>query len=330
MKPSTTLLRQRARRFFHAARLRKTRQSQQRLKPGFEPAVTSNSIIFDQSEFEKLWHQYKVHPLNAVTSSVWNEGPAPQSGIGDVDPRNFRSDNAYAWQSRAGSLAQFALTALWVERSDPHSLLAKTHEIGDFGVECIRLGGRLWSRDLIDSILEINFLMDHLPRGSLETMKILDIGAGYGRLLNRLADVTENDTLFAADGVALSTSICAAYIRQRNQESRISVLSLSGVDAFRDRLDLATNIHSFSEMSLEAVSWWLDWLVDREVKYLFVVPNKPGPSLNDGTDLTPALGQRGFRLSAHRHKYTDPVIAMTALYQADYYLFVRDEQLASF
>lgn len=175
----------------------------------------------------------------------------------------------------------------------------------------------------MDSVLEMTFLMDHLPPGSLDTMKIVDVGAGYGRLLHRLANVTTNPHLFGADGVALSTAICRAYIRHLGLDSRVSILALSDVDALLDNVDLAINIHSFSEMSLEVVAWWIDWLVNRQVKYLFLVPTIAGPVLNDGTDLRPFLRERGFEVEVHRMKYADPLVGESALYQTNYYLFAR-------
>jgi putative sugar O-methyltransferase len=290
---------------------------------GLETPMPTGPQIVDMGEFERLWHEYKLHPLDALSSSIWHQGTEFSATLKDINLTRFRADNAYVWQTRGASVADFALSALWAERSDSFGLLTRTQESGAFGVECLRIDDRLWSRDLIDSILEITFLMENLPSGTLDAMNVVDIGAGYGRLLSRLADVTGSPQLFGVDGVALSTSICRAYIRYMRVDSRVSVLSLREADELDAEIDLAINIHSFSEMSLEAVCWWLDWLVDRGTRYLFLVPNRPGPSLNDGTDLASAISQRGFVLKAERLKYEDPLIGEHALYQAHYYLFAR-------
>jgi SAM-dependent methyltransferase len=289
----------------------------------FETLGPQEPLIVDQAEYERLWYQYKEHPLSAHSGSVWNPGQDHTSSVQDISPVRFRADNDFIYQTRAHSAASYVVEALWVEKSDTYGLLNRTREAGDFGVECIRMDGRLWSRDLMDSVLEITFLLDNLPPQSLDTMRIVDIGAGYGRLLHRLADVTDNPHLLGADGFALSTAICRAYIRHRGLASRVTVLDLAGVNALTEHVDLATNVHSFSEMPLAAVTWWLDWLVRREAKYLFIVPNRPGPALNDGTDLMPALKDRGFSLVAHRMKYVDLLVGENALYQANYYLFIR-------
>ncbi len=280
--------------------------------------------IVDLDEYENLWHAYLNHPLSKVSfTDFWYQGTDFEDRVKDVDLMRFRADNAYVWQLKSHDISRFVISALYAEKTDSYGLLTRTREDGDFGVQCIRIGGRLWSRDLIDSVMEVTFLRDHLPSGSLDSLRIIDIGAGYGRLLHRLADTTQNENLYGADGVALSTAICRAYIRHQDQDSRVSVLSLAEVDDLKEDFDLATNVHSFSEMPIEIVTRWLDWLVERNVRYLFIVPNKPGPALNDGTEFMPHLIERGFELVAHRLKFDDPLIGKLAFYQSEYYLFAR-------
>jgi SAM-dependent methyltransferase len=289
-----------------------------------EPEKPSDPLIVDMDLYQKLWIDYSNHPLSKVTShDFWYPGRDAKNPVKDIDLKRFRGDNAYVWQLKSIDVTRLAISALYTETCDPHGVLSRTREDGDFGVQCIRLNDRLWSRDLIDSVLEINFLIDHLPTGSLDSMRIIDVGAGYGRLLHRLADATENSQLYGADGVALSTVISKAYVDYLKQDSRISILTLAQVDAYSDGFDLATNVHSFSEMPLTIVEGWLDWLEKRGVKYLFVVPNKSGPSLNDGTNFMPQVLQRGFELVATRPKFEDPLIGKLAFYPSTYYLFER-------
>jgi len=242
----------------------------------------------------------------------------------DVNLKAFRGDNAFVWQTRGAPLSNFVVSALWAERKDSHQLLRNTHEDGAFGVECLQILNRLWSRDLIDSLLEMNFLLDHIP--TLEGKTVVDVGAGYGRLLTRMADVTESTRLYGVDGVAMSTAICRAYVRYRQQDHRIGVLSLKEADEFDDAIDLAINVHSFSEMHIEAVRFWLGWLRCRSTRWLFIVPNRPGPSLNDGTDLLPHLDEYGFELEVSARKYSDQTVGDHSLFQGDYYLFRSREE----
>lgn len=292
---------------------------------GVEIQRRSQSLIINYAELQELIAEYTLHPLDLLSGDVWRINKKSLKKFKDIDLHQFRGDNAFIWQTRGIDLANFALSALWAERQDTYGLSQKTEENGDFGAETIRVGGRLWSRDLIDSILEISFLLDHLPIEDLQTKTIVDIGSGYGRLLHRLANTLNSSSLFGVDGIAVSTAICRAYIRHLNLESQVKVLSLNECDEWKKPIYLASNIHSFSEMSLAAVCWWLDWLVERDTKYLFIVPNQAGPSLNDGTNFSTELLTRGFELVVHRPKYEDSIIGKLALYQSDYYLFKRSE-----
>jgi putative sugar O-methyltransferase len=289
-----------------------------------EEQQPSELQIVNLDEYQSLWHAYVNHPLSKVSlTDVWYQGTEFKDTLKDINLMRFRADNAYLWQLKSHDISRFVISALFTEKTDSYGLLTRTREDGDFGAQCIRIGGRLWSRDLIDSVMEITFLRDHLPSGSIDSLRIIDVGAGYGRLLHRLADTTQNANLFGADGVALSTAICRAYIRHQDQDSRVTVLSLAEVDNFKEDFDLATNVHSFSEMPIEIVVRWLDWLVERNVRYLFIVPNKPGPALIDGTEFLPQLIERGFELVARREKFDDPLIGKLAYYQSELYLFAR-------
>jgi SAM-dependent methyltransferase len=289
-----------------------------------EEQPPSELQIVDLDEYQSLWHAYANHPLSKVAvTDIWYQGTEFKDSLKDINLKKFRGDNAYVWQLKSHDISSFVISALFAERSDSYGLLTRTREDGDFGAQCIRIGGRLWSRDLIDSVMEITFLSDHLPSGSLDSLRIIDVGSGYGRLLHRLADTTQNATLYGADGVALSTAICRAYIRHQDQDARVTVLSLAEVDDFTEDFDLATNVHSFSEMPLEIVVRWLDWLVERKVRYLFIVPNKPGPALIDGTVFMPQLIERGFELVGRREKFDDPLIGKLAFHQNEFYLFAR-------
>lgn len=290
---------------------------------GLAPTRTTKPLPIDPIALRALVLEYKDHPLDALAGDVWRQSKRRPDKLKDIDFTSFRSDNAFVWQTRGTPLSSFVASALWAQFQDRQSLLERVNEEGDFGAECINLNGRLWSRDVIDSVLEINFLMETIPDFHHLNV-IVDIGAGYGRLLRRLAETTEGPMLFGADGLALSTSICRGYLDHLGLQGRVSTLSLSEVDQFNKRISLATNVHSFSEMSIEAVSWWLSWLKQQETRYLFVVPNRPGPSLNDGTNFEPLLRSHGFSLVRHRRKYVDPLVDEVGLYPGDYYLYSRD------
>ena len=91
---------------------------------------------------------------------------------------------------------------------------------------------------------------------------MIDVGAGYGRLAHRLATVLPDAEVYCTDGIAVSTAICDADIRYRGLADRVTVVPLTRLDSIPTPIRVASNVRSFSEMSYEAVAWWLDWLVD--------------------------------------------------------------------
>jgi len=317
------------RRAFNAAGLEVTRKAPSgpaaappQQGPQFRRGSAGPDLV-DRAEYEALRQVYAEHPLARVSGRIWAEGDRPGVALQDIDVTTFRADNAFVWQGRLHTLGDFALAALWAARQDTGKLLQRLDESGEYGVDMFNVADRQWSRDLIDSVLEITFLREHLPADFLDTEPVVDIGAGYGRLVTRLAAVTTNDRIVACDGVALSTLICRGYVEHLNLQDRVEVVALPDVDGLAG-FGLATNVHSFSEMSPEAVSWWLTWLRERQVRFLFIVPNRSTnrePALNSGQSIVPLLTDHGYSLVTHRRKYTDPVVDSAAAYADDYYLY---------
>ena len=79
-------------------------------------------------------------------------------------------------------------------------------------------------------------------------------------------------------------------------------------------IDLAINIHSFSECTLNSLSWWLDILKQHKVPNRMIVPNA---GIHGGTrliahekdighlDFLPAIRGRGYELKLKQPKFTD-------------------------
>ena len=118
-----------------------------------------------------------------------------------------------------------------------------------------QIASRVFSRDLLDSTIELNFLEKYLKLSRRENLNILDIGAGYGRLAHRTANTLSNlSTYFCTDAVPESTFLSEYHITFRNLEDRVTVVPLDEIEqCIREwNIYLAVNIHSFSECSLEA------------------------------------------------------------------------------
>ena len=94
------------------------------------------------------------------------------------------------------------------------------------------------------------------------------------------------------------------------------------------KIDLAVNIHSFSECTLDAVGWWVERLARNRVKHLLIVPNagNHGGQLlrnNIGQDMLPVVEKNGYRLLVRESKYADSKVQRFALNPTYYWLFER-------
>jgi hypothetical protein len=129
---------------------------------------------------------------------------------------------------------------------------------------------------------------------------VLDIGAGYGRLAHRMVTALPGIAQYlCTDAVAVSTFVSDYYLRFRGVE-KACVIPLDKIEGtLRDHpVDLAINVHSFSECQFPAIEWWARLLSKHRVKYLMVVPNpaEDGRLLTDyGRDFLPLLERYGYR-----------------------------------
>jgi 2-polyprenyl-3-methyl-5-hydroxy-6-metoxy-1,4-benzoquinol methylase len=72
-------------------------------------------------------------------------------------------------------------------------------------VESFTFEGRLVSRDLIDSIIEISYLEEKLQMSKTERFRILDIGAGYERFAKSIQEGFTNIEVSCIDAIPLSS-----------------------------------------------------------------------------------------------------------------------------
>jgi len=91
-------------------------------------------------------------------------------------------------------------------------------------------------------------------------------------------------------------------------------------------VNIAVNIHSFSECTISAIDWWLSLLEEHRVKYLMIVPNSGvhGGELlltNEGKDFGEVIEKHGYKLVAKDPAYSDTVVQKYAINPTYYYLF---------
>ncbi|MEO8196673.1 MAG: hypothetical protein ABI689_08120 [Thermoanaerobaculia bacterium] len=94
-------------------------------------------------------------------------------------------------------------------------------------------------------------------------------------------------------------------------------------------IDIAVNIHSFSECPLPAIDAWLAFLAANRVEQLMIVPNavsaggRNGITMltNAGEDFSALVRRHGYALSASEPKYPDPVVQEYGVSPAAHLLF---------
>lgn len=299
--------------------------------PWIAPEGAGAYLRSDNPRLAELSRRYRSLVQRIATPSLWTEDYART----DVDLSAFRGDCAYVWQARdRNAPIHYLVTLGYVHRIDKLGLLDTLHEDGAFGALTLTLGdGLVVSRDLLDSVLEINFLDEALGLAGKPELAVLDVGAGYGRLAHRLVSAFPGSaTVLCTDGVALSTFLCEYYLRFRGIADRAATIPLDELDDALGRHDvlLATNVHSFSECPLDAIVGWLDVLSAHHVPYLFIAPNAGdhgGTRLlsreADATrrDFHPAIEQHGYRLVTVQPKYREPLVQRYGVSPTSYHLF---------
>lgn len=225
-----------------------------------------------------------------------------------LDLRWFRGETLITWHyredERTTRLKYYAMLRDVADR-DELGLLHRLGEDGAFGCWTFDFAG--WgrvSRDLLESVGELSFLHRHGVLG--RDTRVLDVGAGYGRLAHRGVEAGLGRWT-CIDAIPESTFVCEAYLGWRGVAPPAEVVPLHEHGRL-GRFDLAVNVHSFSEVPLAAAAWWLERV---QADAWLVVPNEPDAVLSleaDGSrrDLVPLLEAAGYRLAAREPVVGDP------------------------
>ena len=276
------------------------------------------------SRLKELKQRYVGHP--ATQHSQWAEELLKR----DLKLPFFRGDNAYVYQVRRTNELAYLLTAYYVQTADKMNLWDILDEDNLFGNYVVNFNDeRLISRDLLDSILEINFLERLLSLSTRREFNVLDIGAGYGRLAHRLVKSFPNiGRVFCTDAVPESTFLSEYYLKYREVNDKAVVIPLDEIEAglANNRIDLAINIHSFTECTLDSINWWLDLIRKHEIRHFMIVPTNDkflSVEINQPRrDFFDQIITRGYKVVAKLPKYEGASsVQKYGIYPAYYYLF---------
>lgn len=219
----------------------------------------------------------------------------------------FRGENIYMWHYRDDlerSRFRYYVYLRYVLDVGGLDLLERLGEDGAFGCWSFEFAGYpTCSRDLLDSVNELLFLDKELGLFSLPDTRMLEIGAGYGRLAHRMVQSQANVAEYCCiDAVPESTFLCEFYTGFREVTPPVTTAQLDQILNLRaDHFDLVINVHSFSECTLSAIRWWLDQVNRLGIKRLFLIPNEPEGFLSteaDGSrlDYGTAIRDAGFNI----------------------------------
>jgi hypothetical protein len=280
------------------------------------PEGVGQELRPDHPRLAELRSRYARLDLPMASPTMWR----PDYLRKELDLRYFRGDNVYVWQYRnvgRSAYHKYYFFLRDIASRDNLGLLDRLREDGLFGCWTFEYPG--WpvvSRDLLDSINELYFLERHTQMLSTPGFTVLDVGAGYGRLAYRaLSAAPQLGAYLCADAVPESTFLCEFYLRFRGCTSPAEVLPLDELDlrlAGR-RVDLAVNIHSFSEMSAAAIDGWLERIARLQASWLLIVPNDADRLLTmekDGSRkaFDSLLAARGFELAVKQPIFPDPTL----------------------
>lgn len=279
------------------------------------PAGAEQALSPGSPRLQELRAKYAAVTWPCVDRSSW----WTTSKVADVSLARFRGDNPFIWHyrelPRVTELKSLAYVQ-YLRARDPHGFLETCEEDGAFGCWTFEFEGvgRV-SRDLIDAVNELGFLQRHLDVVGHDGLRVLDIGAGYGRLAHRAAEALPDLARWTCvDAIPESTFLCEYYTRHRGVVPPVEVVELPDVTGLAPgSIDLAVNVHSFSECTLAAITWWVSLLRDLEVPNLFVLPNEAEGFLSrevDGSrlDFGPVFESCGFRLAVEEPVLDDPAV----------------------
>ncbi len=297
------------------------------------PPGAADQLSGDSAKLKDLRERYARLDLPVLAASRWN-ADAVESFL---DLRWFRGETLITWHYRELpriSALKFFVFARYIAERDPQRLLEQLDEDGQFGCWTFSYEGYgRFSRDLLESVNEIAFLERELGLSDRSGFRVLDIGAGYGRLAHRMcAAYGERVADYCCiDAIPESTFLSDYYLRHRgcSPPARVAALDEADTALSPGAFDIAINIHSFPECTYQAVEWWMETIERLEIPHLLIVPNEPTELLTleaDGSrrDFLPLVEGAGYRLAKREPVIADPAVRELLRLHDQFHLFVRD------
>lgn len=219
-----------------------------------------DSISRDDGLLVELEREYENHSLGKL--GYWQQW---QNSVKDKLPL-FAGE--YVYLSQHYENTEYGRVASWLSKRTGFSLSHK-HRTTDcqYGAQAVGTALGQATRAWLESQVELEFIQRFVR---LDGSVVLDIGAGYGRLAVAISEAEPLADVYCVDAVPISTYLQLKYTK--THAPNVCVKTLTGFDSSMP-IDLAINVHSWSECRSEQVEMWVDRL---NAKYLFTVSNTPG------------------------------------------------------
>lgn len=270
-----------------------------------------------------LYERYRSKtPFIEIVSPLWHDPPK------DLNLREFRSHSRYVWTKE--SSLRYNFTTYHISKFDRYDLLRLFGEDGAFGCNVVKLpNGTLVSRDKLDSIMEIYYLIKNFGIGPFDKFRVLDIGAGYGRLAHRFTTLFKNVEYYCVDAIPVSTFLCEFYLGFREAKNAY-VVPFDNLDVLqKDKFDFAVCVHSFGEQTIKSIEYWMEILDRLDLRKLVVIDNDGKwttmePPDNRKSYYLPILEKHDWVLIDARPKYTTLSAHILGIYAKSVFaVFVR-------
>jgi SAM-dependent methyltransferase len=296
------------------------------------PAGAERDLASDNERLAELRQRYARLDLPVLDASRWSS-----EAVDDfLDLRWFRGETLITWHYRELpriSALKYFIYARYIQDRDSRGLVSRLSEDGRFGCWTFDYPGYgRFSRDLLESVNEILFLERELRLSERDRFRILDIGAGYGRLAHRMVEAYGEQVAdyCCIDAIAESSFLSEYYLRHRGCSPPARVATLDEhASLVPGSFDVAINIHSFPECTYRAVEWWMSEIERLEVPFLLIIPNEPTELLTleaDGArrDFMPLVEAAGYRLVKREPVIDDPAVRDLLRLEDHFHLFARE------
>jgi len=214
-------------------------------------------------------------PHGADALTLWRDWLHPTDGPemrGEVLASQAGAHSSHNWgAARLIQLCQAARDATRLE--DGFQLFDLFVDDGAFGVLRFRLpDGEVVTWDQIISARDLSLLCQWVGLTPADTPLLVDIGAGYGRLVHRFLQAFPSSYALALDSVPGTSAMAELYLATRGCAGRVEIDGprrlLAPLPPGRPRI--ATNIHSWSEAPLISIEAWLEALATAQIDWLLL------------------------------------------------------------